>query len=123
VSHILVIEADESLRAAVATLLELAGYTVSTAADGAAGVAALHAQPPDLLLCALKLPFVDGIDLLRALRQNPATANVPLIFLTTHLAKADLRRGIELGANGYLITPFKEEELLRAIQNTLASQT
>ena len=117
-TKISVLEADGNLRAAIAAILELAGYTVSTAADGSAGITMMLAELPALVLCDANLPFVDGYGVLQWLR-NQSPPMPPLIFLTAHLSQADLQRGIELGANGYLMTPFKEEELLDAVRNAL----
>lgn len=118
-AHILVIEADPNLRAAVVTILELAGYEVSSAPDGAAGVAKLAEQSPDLVLCDMTLPFVNGYGVLQRLRRDSHTRATPLIFLTAHLSKADLQKSNELGANAHLINPFTEAELLEVVRNHL----
>ncbi len=116
---ILLIEDNALIRANVAELLGLAGYAVDVAADGPAGVALAQARPPDLVVCDILLPGLDGYGVLARLRQTPRLAGVPFLFLTAKTERADQRRGMALGADDYLSKPFDEAELLGAIAGRL----
>ena len=117
---ILLIEDHDLIRENTAEILELAGYTVLTAANGKLGVEAALATRPDLVVCDIMMPVLDGYGVLHIFNQNPRLAGVPFIFLTAKTERADLRRGMELGADDYLTKPFDETELLNAISSRLA---
>jgi signal transduction histidine kinase len=121
-AKIVVIEDDEHIRAAVTEILAAEGYETAGAADGVAGVELARSQRPDLVICDITMPRLDGYGVLRQLRQEAATTLVPLIFLTARATKEDQRAGMELGADDYLTKPFTEEELLRAVATRLARQ-
>ncbi|HXF61471.1 MAG TPA: response regulator [Caldilineaceae bacterium] len=121
-AHILIIEDDERICSAVADILELAGYETTTAPDGAAGVALARRRPPDLVICDIMMPYLDGYGVLQQLRQDAKTATIPFIFLTARTAKEDMRLGMALGADDYLTKPFGEEELLQAVKTRLDRQ-
>lgn len=112
---ILLIDNDETARHSTADLLALAGYTVDTAENGKIGVEKARANPPSLVLCEIALPVLDGYGVLYSFRQSPQLASVPFIFLTERAGRADVRRGMELGADDYLAKPFESSELLGAI--------
>ena len=116
---ILLIEDHELIRENTAELLELAGYAVLTAANGKLGVEQALATRPDLVICDIMMPVLDGYGVLQIFNQNPLLAGVPFIFLTAKTERADLRRGMELGADDYLTKPFDETELLSAITGRL----
>jgi len=120
--RILVIEDDTSLRTALVDLLAAEDYVVSEAADGGAGLALARTTRPDLILCDIKMPVLDGYGVLRALRADPATTAIPLIFLSAKAERSDLRQGMELGADDYLTKPFTRTELLNAIHTRAARQ-
>lgn len=112
---ILLIDDDEAARTSTAELLTLAGYAVSTAENGKIGVEKAQAARPDLVLCDIGMPVLDGYGVLYSFRQNPRLVRVPFIFLTARAGRAEVRRGMELGADDYLTKPFESSELLSAI--------
>jgi CRP-like cAMP-binding protein len=112
---ILLIDDDEAARTSTAELLALAGYAVSIAENGKIGVEKAQANRPDLVLCDIGMPVLDGYGVLYSFRQNARLARVPFIFLTARAGRAEVRRGMELGADDYLTKPFENSELLSAI--------
>ncbi|NEO98415.1 MAG: response regulator [Symploca sp. SIO2E9] len=112
---ILVIEDEESVRENLMELLEAEEFEVFGAADGLAGINAAQQHQPDLILCDVMMPKADGFEVLDILRQESITAMIPFIFLTARADKADLRRGMEMGADDYITKPFTLTELLKAI--------
>jgi len=116
---ILVIENEADLLANVARFLKAEGYEVVTATNGAAGVEAAVARMPDLIVCDIAMPELDGFGVLFSLRENVTTANIPFIFLTASTRTYDRKWGVELGANDYITKPFKLEQLLDAIRKRL----
>ena len=112
---ILVIEDHALMRRNVLTILDMEGYTALGAANGREGLALARSEMPDLILCDILMPELDGHDVLRALRADPATAAVPFIFLTAKGGKADLRTGMNLGADDYLAKPVSRNELIAAL--------
>lgn len=121
-TKILVIEDEASLRENIIDLLDLEGYDVIGAEDGQIGVKLAQEQIPDLILCDIAMPNLDGHGVLRLLRQQAVTANIPLIFLTAKATKADIRLGMTLGADDYLTKPFTQRELIEAITARLTKQ-
>ena len=120
---ILVIEDDSAIQEAIVDILELQGFQVLSAPDGVAGVAAARAQRPDLILCDIMMPFLDGYGVLARLRQYPQTATIPFIFLTARTTPADFRQGMQLGADDYLAKPFRPAELVAAVNLRLQRQS
>jgi two-component system, sensor histidine kinase and response regulator len=116
---ILVIEDESLLRAEVAEWLKFEGYTAITAEDGAAGVEKALQYLPDLIVCDIKMPRLDGYDVLLEIRSNIKTADIPFIFLTARAAHEDMRAGMNLGADDYLTKPFTRVDLLQAIKSRL----
>ncbi len=100
--------------------LKQAGYAVSTAGDGAAALKKARSQVPDLIVLDVMLPEMDGFEICKALRLDPATAKVPVIMLTAKAAEIDRVLGLELGADDYLTKPFSPRELLLRIKKILA---
>lgn len=119
-TKILVIEDDLSIRTDVLELLEEEGYAVMGAEDGRVGVQLAREFLPDLILCDIIMPELDGHAVLAELRQDPVTAMIPLIFLTALSAAAHLRTGMDLGADDYLTKPFTRAQVLRAVSARLA---
>ncbi|QKG55267.1 response regulator [Hymenobacter sp. BRD128] len=117
---ILLMEDDAGMREATAELLERAGYGVHAAPNGQVGLALALAHPPDLVLCNVLLPVLDGYGVLAHFTQHPRLAGVPFIFLTAQADPADQRRAMALGADDYLTRPLAEAELLGAIAGRLA---
>ncbi|MBE9005680.1 EAL domain-containing response regulator [Fortiea sp. LEGE XX443] len=119
---ILVIEDEESVRENLLDLLEAEDFETVAAANGRTGINLALTEAPDLILCDMMMPEVDGYGVLTALRQDPSTATIPFIFLTAKSAKADFRQGMDMGADDYLTKPFTRAELLSAIMNRLERQ-
>ena len=119
---ILVIEDDELIRETLLQLLESHSYRVIVAENGRFGVQMALAEIPDLILCDVQMPELDGYDVLRTLRQNSLAATIPFIFLTAQSDKTDFRRGMELGADDYLTKPFTKAELLGAIASRVSKR-
>lgn len=117
---ILLIEDNDFIRENTAEILEMTGYDVLTAENGKVGVEKALATKPDLVVCDIMMPVLDGYGVLHIFNQNPQLAGVPFIFLTAKTERADLRRGMELGADDYLTKPFDDSELLSAIASRLA---
>jgi CRP-like cAMP-binding protein/CheY-like chemotaxis protein len=117
--NVLLIEDNDLIRATTAELLELAGYAVRTAENGKSGVELALATKPDLVVCDIMMPVLDGYGVLHIFNQNPQLAGVPFIFLTAKTERPDVRKGMELGADDYLTKPFEESELLNAIASRL----
>ena len=117
---LLLIEDHAAIRENTAELLELAGYQVLTAENGKVGLEqALHTRP-DLVICDIMMPVLDGYGVLQVFNQHPQLAGIPFIFLTAKTERADLRRGMELGADDYLTKPFESSELLSAVAGRLS---
>ena len=116
---ILVIEDEPDVRANLLKLLDAEGFEALEAADGSTGVELARQQVPDLILCDIMMPDLDGYEVLEALRQTPNTKTIPFIFLTAKAENSDWRHGMELGADDYLIKPFNIVGLLGAISMRL----
>lgn len=117
--QILVIEDNLEVRENLVELLELSNYDVSSAENGKIGVQKAVELLPDLILCDVMMPELDGFGVLHILSKNPKTANIPFIFLTAKSEKTDFRKGMNLGADDYITKPFDEVELFDAIKMRL----
>jgi len=113
---LLIIDDHDEIRENIAEILTLAGYRVITAENGKRGVEAAIKEKPDLVICDIMMPELDGYGVLHLLKKNPETENIPLIFLTAKTERADLRKGMEMGADDYITKPFDDIELLNAIE-------
>ncbi|MEM9091566.1 MAG: response regulator [Cyanobacteria bacterium P01_F01_bin.53] len=120
---ILVIEDEVEIRANLLELLALEGYDIVGADNGVTGLVGAMKYKPDLILCDVMMPELNGYDVLAALRQEPKTAMIPFIFLTALADKGDIRKGMELGSDDYLTKPFTCAEILNAVQSRLQKQT
>ena len=116
---VLVIEDEAPLRANLVRILSAEGYRVVAAADGDEGIRRLAEERPDLVICDILMPRVDGFGVLAALRSRPGSAAVPFIFLSASADKDDFARGLKSGANEYVTKPFKIANLLAAIRRLL----
>jgi len=117
---LLLIEDDVTVRENTAELLELSNYNVITASNGKLGIATAQQEIPDIIICDIMMPEIDGYGVLEALGKTPSTSNIPFIFLSAKTEHKDIRKGMDLGADDYLTKPFEEEELLSAIESRLA---
>jgi len=116
---ILIIEDDAGLRENLRDVLRLEGFATLEVADGIAGIALATECRPDLILCDITMPGADGHAVLTALRQNPATNTIPFVFLTARSEPAEIRRGMNLGADDYLGKPVDLDDLLAAVRARL----
>ena len=116
---VLLIEDDRIMRENTAEILELAGYQVETADNGKTGVEQARRFVPDIILCDIMMPGLDGYGVLHVLSKDTEIQDTPFIFLTAKAEKSDLRKGMELGADDYLTKPFDDTELLNAIETRL----
>ncbi len=116
---ILLIEDNEGMRENIAEILSLAHYQVVTAVNGKEGVALAENEKPNLIICDIMMPELDGYGVLHMLSRNDATASIPFIFLTAKSERNDLRKGMEMGADDYLTKPFDDVELLNAVESRL----
>jgi diguanylate cyclase len=121
-TKILVVEDMASLREETIEALSYEGFDVIGAENGVVGLKLALEQLPNLIVCDVMMPELDGYEMLAALRQEPSTATIPFIFLTAKADKADMRQGMESGADDYLTKPFTIEELLSAIAARLRKQ-
>ena len=119
---ILVIEDEEFVRENILELLDAEGFQAFGAENGKIGFELAKVKVPDLILCDVMMPGLDGYGVLTALRQDSVLASIPFIFLTAKASKSDLRQGMELGADDYLTKPFTRAELLGAIGTRLKKQ-
>ncbi|MFB0497587.1 CRP-like cAMP-binding protein [Mucilaginibacter sp. OAE612] len=120
---ILIIEDNKDIRENVVEILGLAGYTVFEADNGKTGIELAVNNLPDVILCDIMMPELDGYGVLFMLNKNPETAAIPFIFLTAKAERIDQRKGMEMGADDYLIKPFDDIELLNAIESRLRKKT
>lgn len=118
--RILVIEDQAPMRRNIALMLEMEGYEVLTAENGRIGVETARRKPPDLVICDVMMPELDGHGVVQILRAEAGTAAVPFIFLTARSDKGDVRIGMNFGADDYLIKPVVREDLLAAVETRLA---
>ena len=116
---ILLIEDNLEMRENTAEILELANYEVITAENGKIGVEKAREQKPDVIICDIMMPELDGYGVLYALSKQNETASIPFIFLTAKADRVDFRKGMSMGADDYLTKPFTEMELLEAIESRL----
>ena len=114
---ILIIEDNTDIRESTAEILELAGYKVLQAENGKIGVDLAYQQKPEMILCDVMMPELDGYGVLYMLNKNTETASIPFIFLTAKAERIDFRKGMEMGADDYLTKPFDDIELLNAIES------
>src|SRR5690349_12040541 len=116
---ILLIEDNNEVRENTTEILQLAGYDVVTASNGKIGVELAQKENPDLIICDIMMPELDGYGVLHILSKKPETARIPFIFLTAKTEKSDVRKGMALGADDYLTKPFDDTDLLNAIEARL----
>lgn len=116
---ILLIEDNEDIRNNTAEILELSNYTVIMAENGKIGVQKALEFLPDLIICDIMMPVLDGYGVLHAVHKNETIKNIPFIFLTARSERSELRKGMELGADDYISKPFTGTELLNAIDSRL----
>jgi DNA-binding response OmpR family regulator len=114
--RILLIEDNHSLREEIINVLELEGFEVVTAENGRIGLERLKDGLPDIVICDLMMPDMDGYETIQAIRANPATQMLPVILLTARDDDTCRTRGMDVGADDYVTKPFKIPDLLRALE-------
>ncbi len=117
---ILLIEDDTALRENTAELLEFANYTVVSAPNGRIGIEKAKKELPDIIICDIMMPEIDGYGVLEAVSSDENTSHIPFIFLSAKTEHKEIRKGMDLGADDYLTKPFEESELLSAVESRLA---
>ncbi len=122
-TKILVIEDEEAVRENILDLLESENFETLAADNGKIGLELAVAEIPDLILCDLMMPNIDGYEVLKTLNSQASTATIPFIFITARTARADIRKGMNLGADDYLTKPFTRSELLSAIISRLEKKS
>ncbi|MFH0865435.1 MAG: response regulator [Bacteroidota bacterium] len=120
--NILIIEDDITLRENMTDFLNEEGYCVSVAADGITGVQSAMSRIPDLILCDIMMPGMNGLELFKTLQQIKTTSAIPFIFITAKSEKEDMRTGMQLGADDYITKPFDLNELLQTVRIRLEKQ-
>jgi CRP/FNR family transcriptional regulator, polysaccharide utilization system transcription regulator len=116
---ILIIEDNTEVRENTAEILELASYKVLQAENGKTGVDIAQKMKPDLIICDIMMPVLDGYGVIHLLNKNQDTASIPFIFLTAKSERTDFRKGMEMGADDYISKPFDDIELLNAVESRL----
>lgn len=119
-SRVLVVEDEESILLSLEFLLGREGYAVDTARDGAAALHMLQTRPPGLVLLDVMLPLIDGFELCRLIRDNPALHGTRIVLLTARGRDTEIARGMALGADAYLTKPFSTRDLMHKVRELLS---
>jgi two-component system, sensor histidine kinase and response regulator len=117
---ILVIEDENLIRESIVDVLEEEGYQCIQAENGHSGIVSAKKYLPDIILCDIKMPEINGHQVLAALREEPSTSTIPFVFISALVDKKDFRTGMELGADDYITKPFTNEELINSVKMRLA---
>jgi len=117
---VLLIDDDADFRESVAEILQLSNYLTLTAEDGKTGVEKALKEKPDLIICDVSMPHMDGFSVLHILSRHPETVAIPFIFMTGKNELTDIRKGMGMGADDYLVKPFDESDLLNSIEMRLS---
>jgi two-component system alkaline phosphatase synthesis response regulator PhoP len=118
-ARVLIVEDEESILLSLEFLLNKEGYAVTTARDGAAALQLLEAQAPDLVLLDVMLPLIDGFELCRLIRKNPALRGTKIMLLTARGRETEIARGLALGADSYMTKPFSTRDLMDKVRGLL----
>lgn len=122
-SSVLIVEDEESISLSLEFLLRKEGYDVSCARDGAAALQMLAQRVPDMVLLDVMLPLVDGFELCRMMRANPALEKTRIMLLTARCRESEVARGLGLGADAYLTKPFSTRELMETVRRLISGST
>ncbi len=122
-ARILVVEDNVENMRLMQMLLGSRSYTVLKAVDGEEGLKVALRERPDLIIMDIELPKINGLDVVRKLRENPAFNSIPIIALTAYAMKSDREKAMEAGCNAYFSKPFSTRELLEAIANMLPKKS
>jgi DNA-binding response OmpR family regulator len=118
---VLIVEDDNIIRDGIVAILEMSGYTAMAAANGSDGLRLACQSRPALIISDVMMPELNGLDMLRDIRQNPELDHTPVVLLSALIATDDIRKGLELGAADYLIKPFRITDLLQVVGRHLQS--
>lgn len=113
---ILVIEDNNEIRENASEMLELADYEVHTANNGQEGLQIIRSLMPDLILCDIHMPVMNGYDVLDHVKEDPLLTNIPVVILSAFSEKTDVQKGLQKGAADYIIKPFDELQLLKVVE-------
>ena len=116
---ILIVEDELAILNNLGTILEISGYTCNKANSAFDAIEQLETITPQLILCDVMMPEMDGFELLQKIRQNPQTASIPFCFLSARADILDIDYGLSLGANGYITKPFTAKDLIQTVQKLL----
>jgi DNA-binding response OmpR family regulator/anti-sigma regulatory factor (Ser/Thr protein kinase) len=122
-AKILVIEDEAGVRDSIVDILNAEDFIVTSAANGEEGLHQIREFKPDMVICDVMMPVLDGFGVLQQIRQDPGLATLPFVFLTAKAERVDFRSGMDLGADDYLTKPFTHDDLLRMIHTRLESQS
>ena len=117
----LIIEDNPDILENTTEILMLAGFRVITANDGKAGVSSAISGKPDVILCDIMIPEMNGYEVMNTLKTNPLTAKIPFIYVTASAEKSEMLKALEMGADGYVRKPFDVDDLMQAIHKILPS--
>lgn len=117
---VLLVEDEKNVILGVRTCLDAVGYHVEVVEDGEEGLNAVRREHPDLILLDLLMPKMDGFEVLKVLKSDPATSSIPIIVLTAKAAEEDRQRALDLGADNYMTKPFKPQELWDRLKHYLS---
>ena len=118
----LIIEDSLEIRENTAEILEIAGYRVVIATNGHEGIALAAGTVPDIILCDIMMPGVNGYDVLTTLKANSVTAQIPFVYVTASAEKKEVKMALDLGADGYISKPFDDEDLMETIEGLLGKE-
>lgn len=122
-AKILVIEDEAGVRDSIVDILNAEDFIVDSAVNGEEGLRQIHEFKPDMVICDVMMPVLNGFGVLQRIRQDPGLATLPFVFLTAKSERIDFRSGMDLGANDYLTKPFTHDDLLRMIHTRLGAQS
>jgi CheY-like chemotaxis protein len=120
---VLVADDEEDILTLVSTIVERAGHEVVSVRDGAQALAAIRERRPDLVVLDISMPEVDGLEVLRRVRADGETRDLPVLLLSARAQEADVRRGFDTGASAYVKKPFSPSELARRVDELLETST
>ena len=115
-SRVLVVDDDPVIRRLITVNLELEGFDVAEAVDGQAALDAINQQAPDVVVLDVAMPRLDGLATTAALRADPATSDIKIVIVSARAQQADVRRGMDAGADAYLTKPFEPEALIHCVR-------
>jgi DNA-binding response OmpR family regulator len=118
-ARVLVVDDDPQVLRLMRVNLELEGYDVVSAPDGEEALEAVLERRPDVVVCDVMMPGIDGLTVLRTLRANPRTSKIPFVVVSAKAQRADVKAALDLGADKYITKPFDPQELLDAVENLL----